>query len=160
MCNCQITEYYFEICDFDNLKNCKYYSNFIEKFPIFNVIFENTNEINISIEQFHNAYNKAQIHYYISKLIGYVEKIDLKYKKVLCTFCIYEYLLKNFNYVLDHIVLHETTSKKINDFCKEHYEFPKHIILKPMEVNELMKHFKNIFLDELWIKDPGNKIFK
>lgn len=100
------------------MKKCENFKKLLEDFPQLENLF---NKVNFPFveDQIEQEYVKNNIVMTVRIFIGLIDKFRGKKNKAIISFIIYEYLIKNINFLKDNEKFTQTVSKKFEEFIED-----------------------------------------
>ena len=130
--------YCFCLASYEQMENCENLKKLFEKVPLLQNIFHKI-EQSFTEESLEQEYNKNEIVSIYRILLFLFEKISEKKSKIIISFVIYDYIIKNINFLKDHQKHAHTVYRKFEELTTD-----EDFVLTALEYNVNYKKWLDI----------------
>ena len=111
---------FFCLSSKQKMLNCENFKKILEKLPLLENLFRKI-DLPFAEEPIYSEYNKKEITLILKILLFFTQEISGKRNKSIITFVIFDYMIKNINFLKDDQIISTTLLNKLQDFLTDIY---------------------------------------
>jgi len=122
---------FFCLSSKQRMLNCENFKKILEKLPLLENLFRKI-DMPFAEEPIYSEYNKKEITLILKILLFFTEEISGKRNKSIITFVIFDYMIKNINFLKDDQIISTTLLNKLEELLTDAYYL---LILSEYNIN-------------------------